>query len=429
MKKFVTSTLIAACLLCWAASAYAASTATASMGGQPIPKIFTADGPPQGASAVAPGGPPSQQQGSGNQWPEVTILGPASGSTFPIDSLISLSGTFTDDAGDVHTAVWNFMGLTTAGIVTEATGSVTGAISFSAPGIYYMTLSVTDQWGHTGMGTKVNGQDAVIVIYDRGYGFVSGNGKLNSPAGAMPGNPSFTGKMSFTFDARYRKDDPVPTGTTQFSVGGINFTGTSDNWFICSPGEAFYTGVGTVNGASGYAFLVSTVDGAATGVVDKLRLRITNQATGAIVYDNQMGAPDTMVATTPITNGDITVRLLGGPIPARAIIAGHAAEGADLAHGFELEQNFPNPFRASTQVRFSLPQRSDVKLAVFDVAGREVASLAHGAWDAGSHAVSWMGRTDAGQTARGGVYFVRLAVAATATQGSYVAVRKMILQD
>jgi hypothetical protein len=428
MRRFITSTLAAACLACWAANAIAQS----GTGGQPIPKFFTADDAPQASS---PGwGQPAQILTPDNQAPVVTIAGPSSGSSFPIDSLIQLSGSFTDEAGDTHTAQWSFGTITAAGTVSEAGRTVGGGCAFSAPGIYYVTLTVTDQAGHSGTASRVNGQDAVIVIYDRGYGFVDGKGRFDSPAGAYAANPLLTGRMDFDFDARYRKDDPVPTGTTQFklSVGSLDFEAIACDWFNCSGARAVYKGTGTVNGTAGYAFLISAVDGddIGGGAVDRLRIKITQQASGALVYDNQMGAPDSAMATCPISGGDVNVRLPNGGIGHLAAfqpVVEQATPGP--ARGFDLAQNFPNPFRASTEVRFSLPQRSSVKIAVFDVAGREVASLADGAWDAGSHSVSWAGRTDSGSPARGGVYFVRLAVGAAGGEGSHVAIRKMILQD
>ena len=49
----------------------------------------------------------------------------------------------------------------------------------------------------------------------------------------------------------------------------------------------------------------------------------------------------------------------------------------------ELEQNHPNPCGASAAIRFRLPARQHVRLAVFDLAGRQVATLVNGELDAG----------------------------------------------
>jgi hypothetical protein len=74
-----------------------------------------------------------------------------------------------------------------------------------------------------------------------------------------------------------------------------------------------------------------------------------------------------------------------------------------------LRQNQPNPFAASTSIRFDLPRRAAVSLAVYDIGGREVRSLLRGATlDPGSHSVGWDGRDAAGTTLRAGVYFCSL---------------------
>ena len=96
---------------------------------------------------------------------------------------------------------------------------------------------------------------------------------------------------------------------------------------------------------------------------------------------------------------------------------------------FGLAQNAPNPFRSATQIHFSLPVQSHVKLSVFDIAGREVVSLSNQVWEPGNHVVSWSGRTDGGAPARGGVYFVQM-VAQSATDGQrYRSQKKMIRID
>lgn len=70
----------------------------------------------------------------------------------------------------------------------------------------------------------------------------------------------------------------------------------------------------------------------------------------------------------------------------------------------ELYQNYPNPFNPSTYIHFRLPETSDVRLAVYDMLGREVAVLTDGTLTQGSHTYSW----DA-SNASSGVYLYRLS--------------------
>ena len=56
---------------------------------------------------------------------------------------------------------------------------------------------------------------------------------------------------------------------------------------------------------------------------------------------------------------------------------------------FTLHQNYPNPFNPVTKIRFDLPEDADVRLAVYDVLGREVAELVSGRVLSGFHEVIW----------------------------------------
>jgi subtilisin family serine protease len=73
-----------------------------------------------------------------------------------------------------------------------------------------------------------------------------------------------------------------------------------------------------------------------------------------------------------------------------------------------LHQNIPNPFRATTAIRFALPANGRVSLQVFDVAGRLVSTLADGELPAGEHVVDWSGRNQYGEAMPIGMYFYRL---------------------
>lgn len=86
-----------------------------------------------------------------------------------------------------------------------------------------------------------------------------------------------------------------------------------------------------------------------------------------------------------------------------------------------LRQNVPNPFNPVTEIAFELPWPAPVRLAVYDLAGREVRTLLQGDFDAGEHRVVWDGRDGRGSVVGAGTYFYRLA----APTG--VRVRKMVL--
>ena len=92
-----------------------------------------------------------------------------------------------------------------------------------------------------------------------------------------------------------------------------------------------------------------------------------------------------------------------------------------LPSGFVLHQNYPNPFNAGTMIRFEVPLVSTVRLAVYDVLGREVRELLHERVSAGSHEVMWDGSAESGEPAASGVYFYTLRT------GSFEETKKMLL--
>ena len=78
--------------------------------------------------------------------------------------------------------------------------------------------------------------------------------------------------------------------------------------------------------------------------------------------------------------------------------------------GLSLTGATPNPFVAETTLQFSLERAGSARLSVFDVAGRRLATLAHGDHAAGSHRARWDGRADDGEPVAAGVYFAVLEV-------------------
>jgi hypothetical protein len=77
---------------------------------------------------------------------------------------------------------------------------------------------------------------------------------------------------------------------------------------------------------------------------------------------------------------------------------------------YALSQNYPNPFNPSTQLSYSLPQAGQVSLVIYDVLGREVATLADAYQQTGRYTVTWNSAQNSGTPVSSGVYFARLRV-------------------
>jgi len=89
---------------------------------------------------------------------------------------------------------------------------------------------------------------------------------------------------------------------------------------------------------------------------------------------------------------------------------------------YALDQNFPNPFNPSTNIRFSLPAASTVRVEVFNILGQTVAVLQEGDLEAGYHTVQWNAQVATG------LYFYRIeATSASDPNVTFRAVKKMML--
>ncbi|MBM4117877.1 hypothetical protein FJ251_09055 [bacterium] len=87
------------------------------------------------------------------------------------------------------------------------------------------------------------------------------------------------------------------------------------------------------------------------------------------------------------------------------------APGETPLAAFGLAGNFPNPFNPKTTIAFDLPAAGRARLAIYDVAGRELRSLVDGLQPAGRQQVDWDGRDAAGREVAAGVYLARLEAA------------------
>ena len=110
---------------------------------------------------------------------------------------------------------------------------------------------------------------------------------------------------------------------------------------------------------------------------------------------------------------DLTVQVIG-------TTTGIAA-GNGLPKTYELENNYPNPFNPSTNIKYGVPRDGYVSLVIYNVLGQQVKNLVDMPRSAGRYEVTWDGRDNAGRTVGTGVYFYRLQ----AGEGGIV--KKMLL--
>jgi glucuronoarabinoxylan endo-1,4-beta-xylanase len=121
-----------------------------------------------------------------------------------------------------------------------------------------------------------------------------------------------------------------------------------------------------------------------------------------------------------LTDNSFTVTLEAKSIT--TFVSTEAADGVKppdsmIPENCSLGQNFPNPFNSDTSIPFRLPNSSTVMLNVFDITGREVATLVNEEMAAGNHIRQW----DASDRSSG-IYFYRLAIST-----GFMQTRKLLL--
>lgn len=114
----------------------------------------------------------------------------------------------------------------------------------------------------------------------------------------------------------------------------------------------------------------------------------------------------------------------------RHLQSGKGAGGSallSLPNRFFLHQNQPNPFNPLTQIRYDLPELSDVRLDIFNIAGRKVITLVNGWEQAGCKSVVWNGLDDEGKAVSSGVYLYKITITGQNSGTKFSQSAKMIL--
>ena len=140
-----------------------------------------------------------------------------------------------------------------------------------------------------------------------------------------------------------------------------------------------------------------------------------DQYAGAVPYgesDTRVLTFDTAGLADGVYHAELRVASNAPPgmivVPIVLTISSDATAAGEVPAALALGQNYPNPFNPKTAIGFSLSQAGDVRLEVFDAAGRSVRLLQDGAMGSGLHTVNWDGTNEAGSALGTGVYFYRL---------------------
>ena len=147
---------------------------------------------------------------------------------------------------------------------------------------------------------------------------------------------------------------------------------------------------------------------------------------GVVILDTSNPENPTLVDTydTPVLTKDIVIRdqylyvsdLYSLLILRSSLISDVEEKEISIPADFKLEQNFPNPFNPSTEITYAIPQPVNVTLKIYNISGKEVATLVDSKKREGDYTVRW----DASGFSSG-LYLYKM------TAGAYTQVKRMLL--
>lgn len=261
------------------------------------------------SDGIAPGVTDTASVAVENVAPSALSLTPDTSSTVvAIRTPIGFGATFIDPAGvadESYTCRFDWGDNSAVSEVSSTHGACDGTVSYGAPGVYTVKYTVQDKDGAVSNELTYG----FVVVYDPGAGFITGVGWIDSPVGAYTTNSSLTGKATFGFVARYKRGQTTPDGNArfQFKAGDLTFQSTSYDWLVVAGKNAKFKGIGTIDGAGEFSFMITATDGdlLGGGQVDGFRIKIWDA--NGVVYDNQMGLDDGSTDTTDLGGGSIAI--------------------------------------------------------------------------------------------------------------------------
>ncbi|MFC1683132.1 FlgD immunoglobulin-like domain containing protein, partial [Candidatus Zixiibacteriota bacterium] len=157
---------------------------------------------------------------------------------------------------------------------------------------------------------------------------------------------------------------------------------------------------------------ISVIDGVSLEVVEEVR--VVDNMIDLEAWEEEL----LIYVSAPDLGAVLVLRAEGTPVDA-------AWSPEPVPAAFQLGQNFPNPFNATTQIPIFLPsgKRSEVSLRIYNVTGQLVRHLTLPALDDGHGIAVWDGLDDFGSAVASGLYLSRLQVGDLHQTGKMVLLR------
>ncbi len=235
------------------------------------------------------------------------------------------------------------------------------------------------------------------------YNFMKGYKGDLTPWVIPPGGPQNITEYCYSGD---------PESGTGWCEAQSEITGRVDN--CGGPGVTIGNIINTTNGGDRRIILNSGSDNLTVNPGDTQKILIAQLIARGISRRNSVTRLKILADTVK-------------SICTRGFLTGLDPVVSSIPSQFQLFQNYPNPFNPATKIKFTIPfnvsnyprvvpEEAPVTLKVYDVIGREVATLINDNLKSGTYEIIWNGANYAS-----GVYFYRLKA------GSYTATKKMVL--
>ena len=159
---------------------------------------------------------------------------------------------------------------------------------------------------------------------------------------------------------------------------------------------------------AGYPFTFTWPSGLSS---DWSSLMMVDAFTGGLIFSANMLNVTTAIITNPPGLNTLYIIGTSEPVDVRR-------EGDLVPQRFDLEQNYPNPFNPSTTIKFAIEKSAFADVAIYNVIGQKVKTLAAETMAPGFYTTTWNGTDDNGQAVTTGVYFVRMILPGQPSQST-----------
>jgi hypothetical protein len=305
--------------------------------------------------------------------------------------------------GPNHDNAYSIIQTTDGGYVTAG---VTSSFGAGSKDMYIVRLNAigTLQWTRTVGGSFDDYAYSIIQTADGGYivtgytnSFVSGVDdiyiiKLNS-SGLLQWSKTIGGT---THDAAY---SIIRTADGGYVVAGFTWS------FGAEYADMYIVKFDANNNTCGNTTTPPSISGTG-GTIDSPTCIVTNPTL-------------TITTPTPMTST--------GGTPVTLCYIGIKPVSSEIPEQFSLSQNYPNPFNPATKIKFEIPKskfetNSKTEIRIYDVLGREVATLVNEQLSPGTYEVEWDGTNFPS-----GVYYYQLTVSSEQLTTNFIETKKMVL--